>query len=315
MSNAAETTDTSPGDRPATWIALGVLAIILILAVPQFLRMPLTNDPVYYDLQANNVLHGGVLYRDMAEPNLPGVVWLHIRVRALLGPSSEAIRFADLLIFASSILVLCRAILRTGGQTSTAIWAACGMFWCYLSLHEWSQVQRDPWLLLPAGLAMWLRERQIGRMRSEESRRYLFLFGLLEGIVWGAGVWIKPHIIIPAAIVWFASAWLARRVPRSLVDLAGLIARRFVYRGDRHSVVDPHWRVALFLGDAHRLKSNLCRGGSRRLEALLSDSDVPSLLAVDTFVHSDHPRDACVAEPRSAQAFANNEQTPPRMHE
>jgi len=272
MSDSVDMTNRSCNDRPARLIALSVLVVILILAVPQFLRMPLTNDPVYYDLQAKNVLNDGVLYRDMVEPNLPGVVWLHIAVRSLLGDSSEAIRAADLLIFAGSVLVLCGAIIRTGGRASTALCAACGMFWCYLSLAEWSQVQRDPWLLLPAGIAMWLRERQIGRMRRAESTVSLFLFGLLEGIVWGMGVWIKPHIMIPAAIVWFLSAWLARRVTRSLVDLAGLVLGGLIvgaigimwlvrtgawpYFWDTLTVLNPtyvagvrrEWKLSFFLG-------------------------------------------------------------------
>lgn len=222
MSDSSKNSSGVLADRWAVFGSLCLLAAILILALPQFLRMPLTNDPIYYDLQANNLRDGGVLYRDMLEPNLPGVVWLHLGVRSALGKSSEAIRFADFAIFAGSVLTLCLAIRRAGGQLPTTILAACGIFWCYLSLAEWSHCQRDPWMLLPAGIAMSLRERQVARLRSSGRKRSVFLFGLLEGAVWAAGFWIKPHIIIPAAMVWFVSEWFSKSFRLWLIDRASL---------------------------------------------------------------------------------------------
>jgi len=82
------------------WILLGSL---LITNVPPLLCMPLTNDTVMYDLQAKNLLQGGVLYRDILEPNFPGVVWLHVAIRSMLGWSSVAMCFTDLVIFFSSV--------------------------------------------------------------------------------------------------------------------------------------------------------------------------------------------------------------------
>ena len=91
------------GSAGLAWLFLGAL---LITNVPLLLCMPLTNDTVMYDLQAQNLLQGGVLYRDILEPNFPGVVWLHVAIRALLGWSSVAMRFTDMVIFFSSVGLL-----------------------------------------------------------------------------------------------------------------------------------------------------------------------------------------------------------------
>ena len=43
-------------------------------------------------------MQGDVLYRDALENNLPGMLWLHVAVRSLLGWSSEVLRLVDLLV-------------------------------------------------------------------------------------------------------------------------------------------------------------------------------------------------------------------------
>jgi hypothetical protein len=120
-------------------------------------------------------------------------------------------------------------------------------------------VQRDPWMMLPAVIAAWLRLRRItaeptpgppslnGRGEenqpssstsndAQEAKPEFTPFPLgkgvgglgsstLEGFVWGLAVWVKPHVVVPALAVWVLSAiLLARRESRKriLADLAGL---------------------------------------------------------------------------------------------
>ena len=85
-----------PHNRSNPTLPLVLLSALCVIAVPLFVRMPLTNDAEQYDLQADVVRRGGVLYRDALEPNLPGVVWVHVGVRRLLGESSEALKAFDL---------------------------------------------------------------------------------------------------------------------------------------------------------------------------------------------------------------------------
>tara|TARA_B100001939_G_scaffold335217_1_gene337019 strand:+ start:608 stop:751 length:144 start_codon:yes stop_codon:yes gene_type:complete len=47
--------------------------------------MPLNSDTALFDVQAAEVLKGGVMYRDIVEPNLPGVVWIHLLIRSVAG--------------------------------------------------------------------------------------------------------------------------------------------------------------------------------------------------------------------------------------
>ena len=74
-------------------------AAVVVFSVPQFVRMPLTNDAQMYDLQVRLLTRGGTLYRDILEPNLPGVVWIQWLVRTVGGWSSDVLRLFDLLVF------------------------------------------------------------------------------------------------------------------------------------------------------------------------------------------------------------------------
>lgn len=211
--------------RVATVIAAAGLIGVLLYGVPQYLRMPLTNDPVYFDLQASLLRHGGVLYRDYVEPNFPGVVWIHAAVRPLVGESSEGLRCFDLSMFATTVGMLGWAVRRLTGSTIGALGLATALFWFYLSLAEWSHGQRDVWLLVPATLAVTLRLAQLPRLSATSTRRTaLFGYAFLEGLVWGAGVWLKPHLALVGLIVWLTGAVASRRRGRIVPDMTGLLA-------------------------------------------------------------------------------------------
>lgn len=213
---------TEHSDRGARWnsstLSLGALILLVVAATPQLICMPVTNDVSYYDLQARTVMRGGMLYRDMVEPNFPGVVWVHILVRSLAGWSTEALRVFDLLVFGLTVFCLARFTSAVRFQVGLLLFLA------YYSVSEWCHVQRDLWLLLPVAFALNLRWAQIQRSsQAAVASRTMFLFGVLEGLVWGAGVWLKPHVVIPALAVWLCS--LASPALRKKVwnDLGGLL--------------------------------------------------------------------------------------------
>jgi hypothetical protein len=99
---------------------------------------------------------------------------------------------------------------------------AAGAAFFYPFTSEFNHAQRDVWMLLPAALGTLLRVRRLGRGVA-------FWPAVLEGAVWGVAVWIKPHVIFPAAAVWLASArplagsWRAARAD-ALGYLAGGLA-------------------------------------------------------------------------------------------
>ncbi len=196
----------------AGWV---VTAAVLVGGVPLFLCMPPWPDVTLYDIAARNILQGGVHYRDVFDTNLPGIVWAMAAVRATCGWSYEALRAWDLAIVAGSAAVLAAWVRRAGGPGYAAAWFVAGVALFYPFTSEFNHCQRDVWMLLPAVAAGWLRRRQVITRAA------------VEGALWGLAVWLKPHVVVPAAVVWLVSAVLLARSGGAravAADLLGLLA-------------------------------------------------------------------------------------------
>lgn len=201
--------------QPADGVAapLCALAALLTLGVPLFLRMPLTNDAEVYDLQAAVVRDGGILYRELLEPNLPGVVAIHLGVRSLFGESSEALRVFDLCVLSLTLWGAASLVRCSGGSWRAALWTVFALAACYLSLSEWCHCQRDLWMLAPMLAACNLRLRRILSLPAWGG-------AFVEGLLWGSAVWLKPYVVIPGLGVWMASVWLSPSFRRTMQDAA-----------------------------------------------------------------------------------------------
>jgi hypothetical protein len=225
----------APAEGPrARWswrLGWCALALLLLVAVPLHVSMPLFSDVIQYDISARVVLKGGVHYRDVFDTNLPGMVWVHMAIRSLLGWSSEAFRLADLAVV-SAIIVLLVGWLRLPGRSgATQVWTAALLFGFYFSTSEWVQGQRDTWMLLPALLALSLRRRQLDDLLTPAPQlRIVACRALLEGVCWGAAFWIKPFVAVPGLSCWLLSAvlvWRASGLRRGrllALDAAALLA-------------------------------------------------------------------------------------------
>ncbi len=193
--------------------------LLLMLQVPVFLQLPLTPDAVLYDLQARCLMHGGVLYRDIVEPNLPGVVWIHAVIRSLFGESDQVLRVFDLVIVLAITGILCRGVAdktnsRKLQHASMAVLASLLLMF-YLGTSEWCHCQRDTWMLLPCLLAMATRRRccdpfghatsQRAFVSRDNDERTFLMLALLEGSLWAIAFWIKPFVALPAVAVILAS--------------------------------------------------------------------------------------------------------------
>lgn len=200
-------------ERRSAGLALASLIAVLSLDVPLFLHMPLWSDVSLYDLCARNVLEGGVPYRDVFDVNLPGIVWVHIAVRSLMGWSSEAIRLVDLAVVSTIVWLLARWLRSMSRPRVVRLWATVALFGFYLSTTEYAHCQRDTWALLPALLALNLRLRQTERLSAGEPPvQGIFVFALFEAILWSAALWIKPFVVVPAAFCWLLTAIDAARL-------------------------------------------------------------------------------------------------------
>lgn len=210
-----------------TWVAAVIFGLILILNIPLFIRMPLATDVVLYDLQAQMVLNGGTLYKDIFETNLPGIVWLHMLVRSFIGMSSDAIRAVDLLIVSGSVSLLTLWNRRNHLSITGMLWLAIALFSFYFSLSEWCHFQRDTLILLPALVAVWLRRKQTDRLvehlQPQVSSASVFGWAFLEGLLWATAFWVKPFVAVPALCVWVGSFLIVRQFRKLMIDFSGLL--------------------------------------------------------------------------------------------
>lgn len=206
------------------WVCVAAFLVFAVIAVPMFVCSPVTSDTSLFDVQAMTAMKGGVLYRDVLEPNLPGIVWVHIALRSVIGWSSEAIRIADLLIFAATIFLLsqvlkeCRSnVPKTDSKARTTVFVAvCGLF--YLTRNEWCHCQRDLWMLLPSSCAVWLRCQ-----RSQADWKYRGA-AFAEGAFWGIAFWIKPHVAIPVVAILLVDCRRHNSWKLAARDIGGVIA-------------------------------------------------------------------------------------------
>lgn len=209
------------------WIVRGLWIIsscVLLLNVPIFLCQHLTADTVMYDLQARSVFAGGVLYRDIIEPNLPGAVGIHLMVRSIAGWSSVAMRAFDLLTLLVSLSFLSQLIFRKDQPQrfqKTALLSFVVLFF-YMGQSEWCHCQRDTWSLCPSLLATLIRRNRLVQEASGAAPVW-YQSTLLEGFFWGLAFWIKPHVAVPALGVILIS-WFELRKPMEAVrDLIGVV--------------------------------------------------------------------------------------------
>jgi hypothetical protein len=211
--------------RALALMAWAALAVVLTAGLPIFLSMPVWFDTYHYDICIRTWQRGGVLYRDVFDNNLPGIIWLQAGVRLLVGWRTDAIRLVDLVFFTIDVLLLVRWAPR-----GSRVWTAVAFYAFYLFVPESCPCERDLWMLLPAIVGLTLRRAQVRRL-TLGSPTILSVVGLaaLEGLCWAAGVWIKPFVFVPGFACWFVGLLhvLRQRQDRARLltaDAAGLLA-------------------------------------------------------------------------------------------
>lgn len=246
---------SSHGLQPFTQrtVLLIALAGLWLLNLPIFLAQHLTPDAVMFDLQARTALEGGVLYQDILEPNLPGVVWVHMAVRSLAGWSSFSLRAFDWSMLLLSIWLL-GGLIKPEGESRWStrfILLSLAVTAMYFSLTEWCHCQRDAWLLPPSLLAVTLHLRRVGGRPLANSKSPSLFLALMEGMLWGSAFWIKPHVALPILCLYAASLWSTAITSRRIVELMCVVAGGALVGGIgsawliRTSAWGPFWDMQL----------------------------------------------------------------------
>ncbi len=179
-----------------------ITVLLLLIGLPLFLRMPPWCDVTLYQLAARNILHGGIHYQDVFDTNLPGYVWIITGLYALFGDSTLAVRVVDFGIVTGVVLILDRLEQRGGATPALRWWTIATAALFYLFAVEMVHAQRDIWMALPALAAVLLRVRRATRQETAFGH---FRAAGVEGLLWGVAVWLKPHVILMAAVVWLLS--------------------------------------------------------------------------------------------------------------
>jgi hypothetical protein len=164
-----------------------------------FIHMATWGDTTLFDLGARSLLRRGSCYRDVFLHGPPGMVWVQLGVRSLVGWSSVALRSGDLVVLSASIWLALRAS-EIGRQSRAAsVWLAAALFLCYSTSTEWAHCQPDSWMLMPALAALNLLQHQVvGLCGPGERRGAIAIAGLVEGGLWGVAFLIKPFVAVPA---------------------------------------------------------------------------------------------------------------------
>src|SRR5205823_3214246 len=115
-----------------------------------------------------------------------------------------------------------------GAPPAARAWTAAAVAAFYPFVTEFCHLQRDVWLMLPALLAVRARLRRTDR-GPDLTNGAVVRSAFVEGVLWGLAFWIKPHVAIPAAAVWAATAarlaGTADRPGRRIAaDLLGVLA-------------------------------------------------------------------------------------------
>ena len=181
-------------------LLLGLAGVVLYVGWLS-LPWPLIHDAPIMHYIAWRIGEGAVPYRDLFDMNFPGVYLLHLAVIRTLGAGDAAWRAFDLTWLGLSCLVIA-ALAAPWGRL-----AAAGGALFFAAYHlgggAWQAGQRDYLLcvfLLAAalGVARWGERRDVAAL-------------LVGGLALGAGITIKPHVVL------FALA---------LVPLVLLVSRR-----------------------------------------------------------------------------------------
>lgn len=164
-----------------------ILVVIMIVAVAlrlAFLHEVLERDEGWYATIAQEILRGGIPYRDAIEQKPPGVFYLYAAAIALFGASVEALRIFTTIYALVTLISVYWLTRHLAGQLAGLFSAAIFAIYSPAPLLQGSSSNCEVFLVLPLVLSVIF----FVHARDHGDRRLLAVSGLMAGIA----ILIKP---------------------------------------------------------------------------------------------------------------------------
>jgi 4-amino-4-deoxy-L-arabinose transferase-like glycosyltransferase len=198
---------------------LAWLAAIMLLSTAlrlAFLHEPFERDEGQYASIAQEILRGGLPYRDAIEIKPPGTFYLYALAISLFGASTEGIRIFTAL-YALGTLLAVYGVARLVAGRAAGLWAALvfGIFSTF-PLLQGSSSNTEVFLVLPLVAGVWclLKAAQTGE------RSFLCWCGLCGALA----MLIKPVALPVLAMEVLLLPWLPRQGERAKACALDLVA-------------------------------------------------------------------------------------------
>src|SRR5438094_8310684 len=120
------------------WVNVVIIALVVILRSPTLLPSMYLVDEAYYGTIANDILHGGTVYRTAVDTKPPGMYYIYAGVFQLAGRNNlRAVHLLAIFVVATTAIILRRFAARVANVMAGA-WAGHGYTLLdhdYLPLH------------------------------------------------------------------------------------------------------------------------------------------------------------------------------------
>jgi hypothetical protein len=199
---------SSPWGKEAGPALIALWAVFTAVLSAWYLRLPPSPDHVTYDYIGWMLSEGAVLYRDVADGNWPGQMFIHALSVGLFGNEIWAYRAFELVVILPAGCAILFSFLRRYGDR-VAAWAVVPVYQVmYATAGLWISGQRE---IVAAPLLVAAAYCLLRRMEGA-GRTHLVLQGLCLA---GAGL-IRPTLLVMAPLLALADLLLLRKTGRGL---------------------------------------------------------------------------------------------------
>lgn len=200
-------------------IILGVIAIVALVVRLTFLHEPFERDEGYYACIAQEILRGGIPYRDAIDMKPPGVFYIFALAIALFGATVESIRIFTALYTLGTLLAVYWLARRIQGTVAGLCAAAMFALYSGAPLVQGSSSNSEVFMVLPLVMSAALFVRWL-----EEGKR-VFLCG--SALFAGLAMLVKT-VALPYVALLFVFSLLKRgsetRMKQGVINAVTFVA-------------------------------------------------------------------------------------------